>query len=216
MIDARETRDSYRDSGVELTDSGVESLFDFLESAAFRYGARPALIVKPRYRDEVWTYRRLLDESIRVAGLLRGRGVDRGDRVILWAPNSPLWVAVYFASARLGSILVPLDIRSNAEFVDLVVQQTAPRLAILSPGTAASWTQTTPSCSIDDLSGTSGINATGGVTEDTSAPDAPRTNANEIAEILFTSGTTGDPKACYSRMATSHQTRAMLTPYFLG
>ena len=59
----------------------------------------------------VWDNRRisigaLLEESRRVAGGLAELGIVAGDRVALWLPNSPAWLALYLACARLGAIAV--------------------------------------------------------------------------------------------------------------
>lgn len=95
----------------------METLGAFLERAVERFGPRPALLTKRRYRGQVWSYDRLWQETARVARWLQVQGIGKGDRVILWAPNSPWWVATFFASARLGAIVVPLDVRSNPDFV---------------------------------------------------------------------------------------------------
>src|SRR5579871_4313188 len=87
----------------------METLGTFLHQLVQRHGAQPALLSKPRYRTEAWSYTRLWDESSRVTAWLCARGVTKGDRIILWAPNSPWWVAVFFGCARAGVILVPLD-----------------------------------------------------------------------------------------------------------
>lgn len=59
--------------------------------------------------DEVWSYRALDEAADRIAHVLRAAGVGVGDRVGLLDRNCPLWVAVYFAAARLGAVLVPLN-----------------------------------------------------------------------------------------------------------
>jgi fatty-acyl-CoA synthase len=66
---------------------------------------RPALIMD----DDVWTYRRLDETADRLANVLIGHGVRPGDRVALLDRNSPFWVAAYFAAARCGAILTPLN-----------------------------------------------------------------------------------------------------------
>src|SRR5688500_13600465 len=82
-------------------------LGDLLRRQALATGRpdRPALIMD----DEVWTYRALDEAANRLALVLIGLGVARGDRVALLDRNCPLWVAVYFAAARCGAVLVPLN-----------------------------------------------------------------------------------------------------------
>src|SRR5579862_1366877 len=92
------------------------TLVDLLDRSADRFSSQPALVFRPRYRTEVWTYRELRVRSLRVAGWLRKQGVREGDRVVLWAPGSPWWVAAYFGSLYAGATVVPLDLRSGPDF----------------------------------------------------------------------------------------------------
>src|SRR5919201_3899494 len=167
-----------------------DTLGELLHAKASEFGDRPALLSRPRYRTDVWSYRRLLDESGRVACWLQARGVAPGQRVVLWAPNSPWWVAAFFGALRCGAIVVPLDMRSSPDFRAQVFGRTEPALALVArpidaPPTAACSAATVPFGRLDDMV--------------TSLPPevgpAPVTlTSDSIAEIMFTSGTTGDPK----------------------
>ena len=122
-----------------------DTLGEFLRDKASECGDRPALLYRPRYRTDIWSYRRLLDESGRVACWLQARGVAPGQRVVLWAPNSPWWVAAFFGALRCGAIVVPLDMRSGPDFRVQVFDQTEPALALVAgpidaPPAAASGT----------------------------------------------------------------------------
>ncbi|GAA1071710.1 AMP-binding protein [Tsukamurella spumae] len=78
-----------------------------LEMTADRFGERTALVDVPSGRR--WTYAELLaDSRAFAAGLLRN-GIRRGDRVGVWAPNTPEWVIVQFGTALAGVILVNLN-----------------------------------------------------------------------------------------------------------
>ena len=74
--------------------------------------------------------------SLRMARYLQERGVEKGDRVLLWAPNMPEWVELYFAGHAIGAVLVPLDVRSARDFVDAVIARTEPKVIVLSRVTA--------------------------------------------------------------------------------
>src|SRR4051794_16374354 len=87
----------------------AETLGDFLGEIARKYGPYPALIMKPSFRSRVTTFRELEEMSLRMARYLQERGVEKGDRVLLWAPNMPEWVELYFACHLIGAVLVPLD-----------------------------------------------------------------------------------------------------------
>lgn len=164
------------------------TLGGYLEAAAERFGERPALLYRPRYRLETWSYARLWQECERVAAWLQERGVEKGDRVVLWAPNSPWWVAAYFGCLRIGAIVVPLDVRSGPDYVRRVVDQTEPKLALLSRATTVGWVFATPWSLLEDLDRTMGGEVRGGDVAGGSV------EPGDVAEVVFTSGTTGDPK----------------------
>src|SRR6185437_17028472 len=106
---------------------------------------------RPRYRTEVWSYDELRRRSNQVACWLRRQGVRKGDRLLLWAPNSPWWVATFFGCLRLGAIVVPLDVRSGDEFVRRVVAQTEPVCAVVSALTGSGLDRSIPPTPIEAL-----------------------------------------------------------------
>ena len=164
----------------------AEDLVLFLREAAERYGRKPALLMKPGFRYRTWTYADVWTESGKVASLLQSKGIQKGDRVAIWAPNSPQWVFALFGSMRAGAIPVPVDLRSEGGFVARVVEKSRPVMGFASrftPGLGAALGVDT--VLLEDLEGlTLGF---GEPEEMSMAPD-------DLAEIMFTSGTTGDPK----------------------
>ena len=81
------------------------------------HGEREALVV--RHQGYRATYRELWEESGRAARGLLARGVGKGDRVGIWAPNRAEWVVSQYATARIGAILVnvnPAYKRSELEY----------------------------------------------------------------------------------------------------
>lgn len=75
----------------------------------------------------------LLDESRRVAQGLSELGVGKGDRVALWLPNTPAWLALYLACARLGAIAVAVNTRFRASEIGDIVGRSGARLLALWP-----------------------------------------------------------------------------------
>jgi long-chain acyl-CoA synthetase len=157
----------------------------FLEELAARYGSQPAVQYKPGEITEVWTYSELLERANRVALWLMEQGVERGDRVIMQAPNSPAWVAAFFGTLRVGAIVVPLDVASGPDFVRLIVNLTEPRFALLSATARSSWSFEISTGVVEELNGLPQTNK--------QVPD-PGIGEDDIAEIVFTAGTTGNPK----------------------
>ena len=85
----------------------MESIGVFFREIVDKMGSRPALLYRPGDVTETWSYDRLWEESSRTARWFQDQGIEKGDRVVFWAPNSPSWVAFYFGAFRAGAILVP-------------------------------------------------------------------------------------------------------------
>ncbi|HEX4812280.1 MAG TPA: long-chain fatty acid--CoA ligase [Nonomuraea sp.] len=81
------------------------NLADRLHTAAGRLGGRAVLTLD----DAELTYGALDELSARLAGLLRYRGIGRGDRVAIMLPNVPEFGVVYYGVLRAGAVVVPLD-----------------------------------------------------------------------------------------------------------
>jgi long-chain acyl-CoA synthetase len=124
--------------------------------------------------------------SFQFARELEARGIDRGDRVILWSTNSPEWIAAFFGILLRGAIAVPLDEHSSPDFAARVFQQTGPKL-ILFDESVDRRSFETPSLPLDSLF------------EVIAARSATRYQVADVTrsdtvEIVFTSGTTAEPK----------------------
>ena len=104
-----------------------ETLSALLERVAEESGDAPALI----YGEEAWSYADLLDRSRRAAAALAELGIGRGDKVALWLPNAPAWLALYFALGRLGAVAVAVNTRFRAlEVADILSRSGAKALAM--------------------------------------------------------------------------------------
>ena len=163
--------------------SEPQTLTQFLLETAHRFGDRPALSFKSGLRYRQWSYAQLWEEAGKVASLLQQRGINKGDRVLLWGPNCPQWVLVFFGCMRAGVIAVPLDLRSNPDFVWGVASKVRPRLAFVS--------RVTP-CFHKEL-GIEEIELEE-LYQGLPAAEPVAVASEDLAEVMFTSGTTGDPK----------------------
>lgn len=162
----------------------MNTLADLLEQAANENRDRTALLMRLGVRSIRYTYGELEQRAHAYARLMEQRHMKVGDRVLIWAPNQPDWVAAMYGTFLAGGILVPLDVRSSREFVERVVSQTEPALAFAGRDQAAVLRELeVPVLEMESLH----LPADGKVTP------AP-ISGDDIAEIIFTSGTTGDPK----------------------
>ena len=163
-----------------------QTLTDMLRESSEKFSSRPALLFKPGFRYLVTDYQELWNASGRVATLLQSRGIQKGDRVIIWGPNCPQWVYSFFGCLRAGAIIVPIDVRSTQDFLRHVVSQAKPVLAITSsmPGFDTK-PLGLPAVHFEELDE---------LTYQLPEPAETKVVSDDLAEIMYTSGTTGDPK----------------------
>lgn len=158
----------------------MQLLTDILYNNLERYPQKRALAIKPRYRTISWTYQELFQFAQGINKLLEERGVEKGDRVILWASNSPYWIGTFFGCLLRGVIVVPMHTENTPEFIQKVIDQTDPKVFFKSSDLSRegmSWIDIDYVASVTDVRG-----------------ETPHINENDIVEILYTSGTTGEPK----------------------
>ncbi|MCY4085658.1 MAG: AMP-binding protein [Actinomycetia bacterium] len=161
-------------------------MVEFLEEVAYRFSDRPALLFKTGLRYRRWSYRGLLQDSGRLASELQRRGVAEGDRVLVWGPNCPQWVLAFFACLRVGAVVVPLDVRGSPDFAHDVATQTDPRLLFASRVTPSAYRQLgLPTVFFEEMEK---------LLQSQGAPTPVELRPDDLAEVMFTSGTTGNPK----------------------
>jgi long-chain acyl-CoA synthetase len=147
-----------------------QTLLSYLDDYE-RRGRETVFVHHRGLRTVRWSYERLVHEAHTFARELSARGIARGDRVLLTGDNNPEWAAAFWGCVLLGAVVVPLDKGSTPEFVDSVTQQTGAKLVVSDPY-------------VRDTSHLRDI------------PNPRPTDLNEdaIVEIIYTSGTTSDPK----------------------
>ncbi len=151
-----------------------------------RLGNRELFRHRGEFRSRSWSYLRAETEARRFAAFLQEQGIGRGERVMLWAPNSPEWAAAFFGCFLSGAVPVPIDLRSRSQFLQDVQQQTAARLLITTRFKPA------PELGIPIVQVEEFDRALGDARPDRFRP-VP-IGEDDLAEILYTSGTTGNPK----------------------
>lgn len=164
----------------------MDTIIDLFEDAVARGGDHPALRIKPGFRTRTWTFADLADQVPRVAGALRSQGVEPGDRVLLWAVNRPEWSISFLAAMWAGAVVVPLDFRSTDEFAAKVAAQTRSKLILAAlPTLKMASRLELPAVAVESLVDRA---------RDSEPLPRPSVDPDALAEIVFTSGTTGEPK----------------------
>jgi len=107
------------------------SLIDYLNEVASRQ-TDTAFVHRPRLRRHEWTNGDISQLANQFTRELESRQIGHGDRVVVWAENSPEWVAAFFGIISRGAIAVPLDEQSAPDFVRRVCDKTEPKLLLYS------------------------------------------------------------------------------------
>ena len=154
-----------------------------------RYGSEIAVVRYKGNRRHIATYSDIARMAGRFAAFLEQQGIGLGDRVLLWGENSAEWIAAFHGCILRGVIVVPLDAYGTAEFAARVAADVKPKLAI------------GDTLLVRQIPMDASLNFVRAAFEDWPA-ELPQHEAGPIAgvdantplQILFTSGTTGDPK----------------------
>jgi long-chain acyl-CoA synthetase len=139
------------------------------------------------YRMEWFTYAQVLEMAFGFYRDLETRRLGKGDRVMLWGENCAEWVAAFFGCAMCGAIVVPMDNGASADFAVRVSAQVEARLWVCSRRHApdlAGQASAVPVLLLED-----GARAAG---DASAAPNV--VGREDVLQIVFTSGTTAEPK----------------------
>ena len=165
-----------------------QTIGSFLEDYAAR-GTETAFAHRRGLRVYRWSYERVAATAFRFARLLEERGINKGERVLFRGESSPEWVAAFFGCVLRGVIVVPLDVESATDFIERVQQQVDAKW-ILYSGEGREHNVAglnLPALRLEDLS-TALAHQSGAPYPDSGVAE------NEIVEIIYTSGTTAEPR----------------------
>jgi long-chain acyl-CoA synthetase len=158
-----------------------DTLIDFFNDLARSHGE--FLVYDDGFRSRSYTYEEVGHAARGFAARLASQGLVRGDKVVFFSENRPEWVIAFWGCLLAGIVVVPIDYRTSPDFLARVAKIVNAKLVLVgedvpsldSPHGAPIW-------HLHDLEWTDG------------APPPVTIGRDDIAEIIFTSGATADPK----------------------
>src|SRR5277367_1964162 len=143
-----------------------------------------AYVYRRGYRIQRWSYGEVLAASYRFARELESRRIGKDDKVILWGENCAEWIAAFFGCLLRGAVVVPIDKIAAADFAQRVAEQIDAKLCVGSAQNAVAGVPSLPLESLREV-----------IATHSGAPvAAPALTRDDMVEIVFTSGTTAEPR----------------------
>ncbi|OBI43312.1 fatty acid--CoA ligase [Mycobacterium sp. E796] len=150
-------------------------------SAADRFGDAEAVVDGPLRL----TFNEVVERIRCAAGAFASLGVNKGDRVAIWAPNSAEWIIAAFGLLTAGGVLVPVNTRFKTEEAGDIIARSRVKAVLVQKGFLGQDYTAPAGTPVIDLK--SDFLSCG-------SPFERAVNGNDISDIIFTSGTTGRPK----------------------
>jgi len=168
----------------------VETINELFANAVKRYPERPALI-EPAEESSgakgsltTLTYTELQQRIQQFAGYLQEQNIGKGERLLIWSASRSNWMVAYLGALLVGAVLVPLDISSKEDFLNKISRTTGAKL-LITTGKQYETLKAPPLPLVDIEKLPAGA---------FDSSQLPEIQGDDLAELVFTSGTTGQPK----------------------
>ena len=157
-----------------------ETLVDFFRDFA-GCGNKTFLVFDDGYRCYRYSYRQVSEAACRFARKLQENGIERGEKVVFWSENRPEWIAAFWGCVLAGVVVVPVDYRASAELLERIAGIVDARAVL----TGDEVEQRDGAWRFADFDWSGAPVA---------EPMQTGRAGGELAEIIFTSGATAEPK----------------------
>jgi long-chain acyl-CoA synthetase len=163
-----------------------DTLIDFFGDLALARG--DFLVYDDGFRSRAFTYRQVGQRARAFARELREIGLHKGDKAVFWSENRPEWVVAFWGCILAGVVVVPIDYRASPDFLARVAKIVSAKLILIgqdvpplrAPLDAPVW-------KLHEM-------AWGSHPSEGSDPLGTVISKDDVAEIIFTSGATAEPK----------------------
>jgi long-chain acyl-CoA synthetase len=170
------------------------TLIDFFQDLSQAHG--DFLIYDDGFRSRSFSYRDVGAAARGFAARLHNAGLRKGDAVVFWSENRPEWVVAFWGCLLVGVVVVPIDFRASPDFLARVSRIVRARLVVVG--------QEVPPLRLSQLSDAAAPGDGAAMAPDIwplldidwrdDVPPAVAVTRDDVAEIIFTSGATAEPK----------------------
>lgn len=191
-----------RGSRPEIDWLGRRTIRDLIDERVARHPNKPCLIIEYANGSvREFSYAQFRTRARRVAAGLQSLGIGKGDRVVIFLPNTAEFIFAWFGAVWLGAVAVPANIANTSSEMDYVVGFSGSTVVITSAKYRAIIDELNPSLTdvrhrftIDEhgVPGWKHFDELQGAEEDLIEPEI---SDDDVAQFVFTSGTTSKPKA---------------------
>jgi len=160
-----------------------DTLIDFFGDLSHARGE--FLVHDDGFRSRSHSYADVTRAARGFAAALHARGLHKGDTVVFWCENRPEWIVAFWGCLLRGVVVVPIDYRASPDFLARVARIVAAKLVLIGqdvpPFTSP---MTAPVLKLHELDWH----------VDPPPPPPEPIARDDVAEIIFTSGATAEPK----------------------
>ena len=169
-----------------------DTLIDFFDDLSHARGE--FLVYDDGFRSRGYAYAEVARAARGLAARLHALGLRKGDKIVFWSENRPEWIVAFWACLLRGIVVVPIDYRASPDFLARVVRIVSARLILIGQevppptapvGAAQDGPGGVPVWKLHELEWTG---------DGAAQPPAAAITRDDIAEIIFTSGATAEPK----------------------
>jgi acyl-CoA synthetase (AMP-forming)/AMP-acid ligase II len=158
-----------------------QTIPEMVLSAADRFGDAEAVVDGPLRL----SFTEVVDRIRCAAGAFKDLGIQKGERVAIWAPNSADWMIAAFGLLTAGGVLVPVNTRFKSEEAADIIGRSGAKAVLIQKGFLGQDYTAPADVPVIDL--TSDFLSSG-------SPFTCEVSGDDISDIIYTSGTTGRPK----------------------